>query len=116
MEMVKYKKWWVLLLIILFVACAAGQKPYSEYTPTEKLSYFYQIYNAQHEDYVAMVKMPNLTDGQKMVLRTKKPILEELQKLLPIYDRSVVAGTPSVHTEQAIYNYLNQLQSLVPIN
>lgn len=104
----------LLCLILVLSGCMAkGAKSYSEMTPEEKLSYMYQIYNAQHEDYMLMARNPNLTEGQKSMLRTKKPILENLQLLIPAYDQSVQLGNPSAAQEQQIYNMLNQLQTMV---
>jgi hypothetical protein len=89
---------------------AKGAKPYSEMTPNEKLTYMYQIYNAQHEDYMVMAANPNLTEDQKKVLRAKKPILTTLQTSIPLYDQSVQTGAPDHAQEQQIYNLLTQLQ------
>lgn len=108
-----------LILCVLLVACAIGEqdiKSFYDLTPNEKLTYMYQIYNAQHEDYVSMSKMVNLTEGQKKVMRIKKPILERLQVLIPVYDSMVQQGAPSAGEEQQIYSLLNNLQSIVPLN
>jgi len=104
----KFRCLGVLLCLILMVGCATVDV---EVTPKQKLAYMYQIYNAQHEDYVSMSKSSNLTDAQKEVLRAKKPILETLQTLIPIYDQGVQSGTPSRTQEQQIYDLLNQLQA-----
>jgi len=102
-------KWIVpILALFLVVGCTATIKV----TPKAKLAYMYQVYNAQHEDYMNMAKMTNLTESQKKVLRARKPILETLQALIPFYDSSVHAGSPSASTEQEIYNLLNQLQTM----
>ena len=104
----------LLVLILVLSGCTAkGTKPYSEMTPNEKLGYMYQVYNAQHEDYMIMAGNPNLTEGQKEVLRAKKPILNTLQIMIPAYDQSAQLGSPSVEQEQQIYNLLTQLQTMV---
>lgn len=104
----------LLVLILVLSGCMAkGAKPYSEMTPMEKLGYMYQVYNAQHEDYMIMARNPNLTEGQKEVLRAKKPILNTLQMLIPAYDQSVQLGNPTIAQEQQIYNLLTQLQTMV---
>jgi len=99
----------VLLSLAFIVGCATMN---IEMTPKAKLAYMYQVYNAQHEDYMTMAKMPNLTEAQKKILRVKKPILETLQTLIPLYDSSVASGSPSASTEQQIYDLLNQLQTM----
>jgi len=104
---------WLLILAYFFQGCATGAKPYAELTPKEKLAYMYQIYNAQHEDYMIQAANPNLTETQKVVLRKKRPILVSLQSLIPAYDQQVRLGAPSADKEQQIYNLLNQLQGYV---
>lgn len=102
----------ILVVLSLVFSCTAKNVPFSELTPKEKLAYMYQIYNAQHEDYMIMAANPNLTEAQKQVLRTKKPILESLQAMIPLYDQSVQTGAPSHESEQQIYNLLTQLQTM----
>lgn len=106
----------LILCVLFLLACTQNLvvKSYYDMTPKEKLTYIYQIYNVQHEDYVSMSKLTTLTEGQKQIMRKKKPILENLQKLIPIYDSAVVQGTPSASKEKEIYDLLNSLQSLVP--
>jgi hypothetical protein len=104
---------WLFVIAFLHQGCATGAKPFDELTPKEKLAYMYQVYNAQHEDYMAMAAMPNLTEAQKEILRKKKPILNSLQTLIPAYDQQVRLGAPSAQSEQQIYNMLNQLQGYV---
>jgi hypothetical protein len=103
----------LLILLLVLSACTAKNAPsWSEMTPKQKLAYMYQVYNAQHEDYMAMAANPNLTDGQKRVLRSKKPILQSLQLLIPAYDQGVQLGNPTFEQEQQIYNLLTQLQTM----
>lgn len=104
---------WLIILAFFFQGCATGAKPYSELTPREKLAYMYQIYNAQHEDYMMQAANPNLTEDQKIILRKKKPILVTLQSLIPAYDQQIRLGAPSASQEQQIYNLLTQLQGYV---
>ena len=104
---------WLFIVALLTQGCATGAKPFSEQTPKEKLAYMYQIYNAQHEDYMIQAANPNLTEAQKIILRKKKPILVTLQTLIPAYDQQVRLGAPSVGKEQEIYNLLTTLQGYV---
>lgn len=104
----------ILIPLLMLSACTQGIKPYSEMSSTEKLTYMYQVYNSQHEDYMIMSGNPNLTETQKEVLRAKKPILESLQMLIPAYDQSIQSGAPSYSQEQQIYNLLTKIQAMVP--
>jgi len=97
----------------IIFSCHPDAKPFAELTSKEKLAYIYQIYNAQHEDYMRMAANPNLTESQKIVLRNKKPILVTLQTLIPAYDQQVQTGSPTKVSEQQIYNLLTQLQGYV---
>jgi len=102
----------VLLALIFCASILSCATVDIETTPSKRLAYMYQIYNAQYEDYVSMQDMPNLTDGQRQVMRTKKPILESLKLMIPAYDESVKAGAPNYQQEQEIYNFLNKLQQM----
>jgi len=100
------------ILLIVALICTISCTASINMTPKAKLLYMYQVMNAQMEDYQSMAKMPNLTESQKKILRLKKPILETLQSLIPLYDQSVQQGAPSASTEQQIYDLLNQLQTM----
>jgi len=102
----------LLTVLVIVMACASTVQSPTETTPREKLTYMYQIYNAQHEDYMVMSGNPNLTGSQKDMLRAKKPILETLQTLIPAYDMQVQLGSPTIEQEQEIYNLLTQLQNM----
>lgn len=102
----------LLTVLLIVMACATPVHSPTETTPREKLTYMYQIYNAQHEDYMVMSGNPNLTGSQKDMLRAKKPILETLQTLIPAYDMQVQLGSPTIEQEQEIYNLLTQLQNM----
>lgn len=102
----------LLTVLLIVMACASTAHNPTETTPTEKLTYMYQIYNAQHEDYMVMSGNPDLTDSQRDILREKKPILETLQTLIPAYDMQIQVGSPTVEQEQEIYNLLTQLQNM----
>lgn len=98
----------IIIIMALVASCATVKIPSAK----EKLFYIYTIYNAQHEDYVRMAKDPATTEAQKEVMRKKKPILETLQTLIPMYDSSVTAGVPNGEVEQQIYDLINKLQSM----
>ena len=69
----------------------------------------YRVFNAQYQDYLNMAKRTDLSDAQKEILRKKKPILEKLQTLIPLYDSALQAGRVTPTQEQDIYDLLNSL-------
>lgn len=96
----------VLLMVVgLISGCALNQKV----TKKDQLLYMYKVFNAQYQDYLSMAKRTDLTDAQKDVLRKKKPILEELQVLIPLYDAALTSGRVTPNQEQQIYDLLNSL-------
>jgi hypothetical protein len=78
-------------------------------TKNTKLIYMYKVYNAQYQDYLSMTANPNTTEEQKIILRKKKPILDTLGTLIPLYDRDVQTGIATADQEQKIYDLLNSL-------
>lgn len=97
-----------LVLAMLIVACTGNLR----LTKADQLIFMYKTFNAQYEDYLAMAKKTDLTESQKDVLRKKKPILEELQKLIPLYDTALNTGHVSPGQEQQIFDLLNSLGGL----
>lgn len=102
-------KFIVLLFIIGLFGCATFG---INKAPTQKqiLTGMYQVYNAQHEDYMVMAANPNTTEAQKVIMRQKKPILDKLGTLIPMYDAAINAGTATPAMQQEIMNLLNSLQ------
>ena len=70
----------------------------------------YKVYNAQHEDYLSMAANPATTEAQKVIMRKKKPILDDLAMLIPLFDKDLQMGTATSSQEQKIYNLLNSLE------
>lgn len=104
--MVKLRAPIVLILSsLLILACTANLK----ITKADQLIFMYKTFNAQYEDYLSMAKRADLTEEQKQVLRKKKPILDQLQKLIPLYDSALQAGKVTPGQEQAIFDLLNSL-------
>jgi hypothetical protein len=81
-------------------------------TPSQKqiVTSMYQVYNAQHEDYMVMAASPTTTEAQKVIMRQKKPILDKLATLIPMYDAAVNAGTATPEMQKEIMTLLNSLQ------
>jgi hypothetical protein len=102
----------LLCFFAIMVHCVADSGSQGQKTPTEKLAYMYQIYNAQHEDYMVMSGRPDLTEEQREILGKKKNVLEILQTLIPAYDMQVQLGSPTYEREQEIYNLLTDLQNM----
>ena len=94
------------LCIGLFIGCATvpGYK--------NMVAGMYQFYISQSKDYRAMAADPTLTDAQKNILRQKKPLLDKLGALIPLFDSSVSMGTPNMDQQQQINNLINQLSKL----
>jgi len=99
-------------LIFLALFLLAGCTKNIKMTQNDRLLYMYRVYNAQHEDYLAMANNPATTEAQKEVMRKKKPILDDLAILIPAFDRALQTGTVMPTQEQAIYNLLNSLEGM----
>ena len=99
--------------LALMVSCATTQSTgtVSPLTPQQQfLMSAEKVYIDQNHDYMSMVAMPNLTDGQKAMLKTKKAIMIKAQKAIKMYkdylDKGMVI-TPDI--EYAVTDALNQL-------
>ena len=104
----------LLVLVILLGALAScatlGLKSWSTYTPKERALAILDAYNGQYADTLDLATMPNPTDAQRAVVRTKKGILKEVYPLIEIYVSTVESGkVPSQASEQKILNLLNRL-------
>lgn len=106
----------ILAIAIVFVlsSCAhmfaVQQKTWTEMTNMERLATVLHGYNAQYNDYKAMAARPDLTEGQKEMLRAKKKILTEVYPLIGVYATIVTSGgevTPDM--EKEILRLLNSL-------
>lgn len=71
------------------------------------------MYNAQYDDYQLTAAIPDLSEDQKEILRTKKEIITEVYPMIQIYISYAESGTiPSVETETLIIQQLNRLLTL----
>jgi ABC-type glycerol-3-phosphate transport system substrate-binding protein len=106
-----------IVLALMLVGCAGMQKPeqsFSDMTPKQKVTIMMGIYNAQYDDYKLKVAIPNLTEEEKQVLRTKKQVLTQVYPLIQSYDLIQAAGgTPTAEAEANIMQLLSNLESLV---
>jgi len=103
----KFKFIGIILALFFLVGCATVGV---EVTPTDRLTYMYKVYNAQHEDYLSMAANPATTETQKVIMRKKKPILDSLSILIPLFDKGLQNGTATSSQEQKIYDLLNSLK------
>jgi hypothetical protein len=102
-----------LLCLAMFMAACAGPavKPFTEWSPKAKASYFMGVYNSQYDAYKAQVAYPDLTAEEKDVLRAKKKALVAVYPVIQAYDLVVAAGgVPSASDEAAILRLLDELQ------
>jgi hypothetical protein len=88
-------------------------KPIGDMTPKEKATFFMGVYNAQADDYKAMVAKPNLAEDQIKILHAKKKVLTKVYPLIKTHNVYVDNGAkPTAESEQAIMDLLNQLTSM----
>lgn len=114
----------IYLIVVAFLLVSFGcmhkegsLKPVSEMTPKEKVTFFMSVYNAQADDYKAMIAKPNLTNEQKQVLREKKEVLTQVYPFIQSYKTYVDAGAvPSPEVEASIMDLINQLTSTALMN
>lgn len=101
----------LIIFVLLFVACGLID---INKTPTQAqiVAGMYQVYNAQHKDYLSMAANPATTESQKVILRKKKPILDKLGTLIPVYDSAVQTGTATPAQQEAILGLINSLEDL----
>jgi len=99
----------MVLMVALCVACATT-KPFNQWSPKEKATWFLGLYNAEFDDYQLQASSPNLTDAQKNILRTKKQILTQVYPMIGTYaSLTNSGGVPSPELELQIMQLLNQL-------
>jgi len=102
-----FKRTFMIFLALLFLASCGTTD--IKVTPVDELTFFYNMYSSQHEDYLSMAKNPNTSEEQKVIMRKKKPILNSLAVLIPAFDKSLTSGTNTPEQKQAIYDLLNSL-------
>lgn len=110
----KYRIVALVLMAAFLAGCAtlSSVKPWSERTPKEKSLSFLQMYNRQYEDTLRMATTPNLTEGQKAMVRTKKKLLTEVRPMLDIYVSTVIDGRmPSADLEAKILMLIDKLSA-----
>lgn len=89
-------------------------KPLSEMMPKEKATWMMSVYSSQAKDYKRMVKVPNLTNEQKAILRNKKVVAQKLWPLINSYRTYVNAGAvPTQEVEAEIIGLINDLTILI---
>lgn len=118
MNRIKYCRYLMVIVFacLLLASCMhkpGTLKPIGDMTPKEKATFFMGVYNAQADDYKAMVAKPNLAEDQIKILHAKKKVLTKVYPLIKTHNVYVDNGAkPTAESEQAIMDLLNQLTSM----
>jgi hypothetical protein len=76
------------LLVIFLTGCAmfqtAAEQPFTQWSPKKQLTYAINIYTTEYDKYMRAAMMPDLTEGQKTYLRTKRATLTAFDELLSL--------------------------------
>jgi hypothetical protein len=92
----------------------APLKTVDQMEPQQKAAFFMSVYNKEFENYKAQVARPDLTEGQRAVLREKKAVLAEVYPLIETYSDYVAAGVlPGKATEEAIIGLLDEIGGFI---
>jgi hypothetical protein len=116
-------KYLFFLIAFMVVGCFAHQQ---QFTPKQKTIMFLGVYNSQFFDYMITmgygldekrewqkIYEPELTEGQKIILREKKKVLEEMYPLIMIYDEVFSKGMiPDRELEEKILLLINRIQGV----
>ena len=107
---------YALLLIYMAVSMAgcAGQQygmtPADELSPKEIAIWADRIYTAEYDAYVVSAESVSLNEDQRIYLRKKKRLLEELYPLLITYNAYIESGVlPEKQTTDLIMNLVYRL-------
>lgn len=112
--MIRKKYHLLLLSFILFLLACAALMPIEQMTPKQRAAYFMGIYNRQYEDYKVKAAMPDLTEGQKEILREKKKILKEVYPMIQAYDMIASKGESiDLNNEEQIISMLTMLEKML---
>ena len=109
----------VLLLVFTLTGCpqlglVAPEKSFWDMTPKEKHHMMLHEYNIMYDDYLAMAKSPNLTEGQRGAMRVRKGVFIQVYPLIETYGGIVEGnGIPSADVEMKILQHLNFLGSQI---
>jgi len=103
-----------LIMTFLIVGCSmfTGIKPWKDRSAEEKELFFKQTYNSQYDDTMALATKPNLTEGEKKIVRLKKSILTEARTAIDLYSIYIAQGKPTAALEAQILNLFDKLVSL----
>ena len=98
----------LLLLLLTFGGCAMFAQTVD--TPEKRALAILKTWNSQFDDTMAMAKMPNLSEEQKELVRTKKKWLGLLKPLVDLYVNVVkTEGTVPEVIERELKRMINQL-------
>ena len=96
----------VLMVLVGLCACAYTVK----LTTKDKATWAMEIYDAQYDDYVDMVKRPGLSVEQKQALKYKKEVLTKAELVIKTYVSIVDAGgKPPAELDKQLTSLINDL-------
>lgn len=107
----------LLVGLLLFVyACPMNQniKPFSEWTPKEKATFWMKVYNDEYAAYQQRVQQSDLFPEQKEILKAKKKLLTEIYEPLKLYVNYTESGrVPTEEMENILQGKMNDLETLI---
>jgi len=103
-----------MMALFMLVSCAmfqtAKEQPFSTWSAKKKLTYAINVYSNEYDKYFAAAVKPNLTDGQKQYLKSKRIALVGLDKVINLLIPIVDTGEPlPADLEAQLINWLTQL-------
>lgn len=111
----------LIVFILIFVGCATwnfGNTPWTldiqNWSSHQKANFFMKTWMAEKKNYDSMNTIKNKPDDLIDVLKAKRKVLESSRIPINLYSDLVAAGgTPSQESEQAIINWLRELQTQI---
>lgn len=109
----------VLFILAIFFAmlvmsgCAttgSGALSWNKLTPKGKAAMALGLYNDEYDSYMADVKLPNLSEASKDLLKKKRKILVSLHEAITVYSGYAKIGTtPPEDVEATLLKLISQV-------
>lgn len=118
--MFKIKRVWLLVFVLLFIcSCGTmnfGNTPWTldiqNWSSHQKANFFMKTWMVEKNTYDSINAMENKPEELVDVLKSKRKVLENSRIPIRLYADIVAGGgTPSQESEQAIINWLRELQT-----
>ena len=104
----------IILCIAFFAGCSTTLQNVKDMTPEQKATWMMGVYNSQFDNTMEMAKRPDLTEEQKVIVRSKKKVLQKVKPLIALYKEYVKNGAmPSQETEDEILKLLDELTMMI---